>query len=136
MSQCPGYNTHVLPQVAIGLGLAGGRTEAEATRRAEQEAVGKAMNGAMAQFANHMCPSPCVSVPIPRLLASGASVIGEISGGGHPDAFSAYGWAKAQLDVLCMKFDVPQVPPETPPPVSETVPGDIAPVTGGSRTTR
>jgi hypothetical protein len=130
MSKCPGYNVAVLPAVEIGLGLGDGATAAAAKDAAKKEAEGKALSKALAQFGNHMCSPPCISIPIPRLTASGADVIGEVSGASE---FSAFGWAKAQLDVLCLPVDVPVNPPSATIPNAKTVPGDIAPVTGGTR---
>src|ERR1700680_2199110 len=98
MLNCPGYNARVLPQVAIGLGIATATTPDAAKAQAKQEAEGKALSNALAQFGKHLCPPPCISIPIPVVTASGADVITEVSGGGP---FSAFGWGTAALDVLC-----------------------------------
>jgi hypothetical protein len=65
------------------------------------------------------------------LVASGADVIAEVSGGKGP--FSAFGWAKAQLDVLCLQVSVPIVPAGATLPV-RTVPAETADVNPRSRT--
>jgi hypothetical protein len=135
-SKCPGLNPNVLPQVAIGMGLAQAATQPAARAAAKQEAEAKAVASALAQFGNHLCAAPCVSVPIPKLVGSGSGVIADLAGGG---SFSAFGWAKAQLDVLCLKVEgagggKPPAKPRPPKPRPPSVPGNIAPVTPGSRT--
>jgi hypothetical protein len=129
MVKCPGYNKDVLTAVETGLGLGTGATGAAAEAQAQQEAEGKALSKALGQFGKYMCPPPCISIPIPHLVASGASVIAEVTGSSGPS--SAFGWAKAQLDVLCIPIPVPGT--TSTDPVSATLPGEIAPVTEHSR---
>jgi hypothetical protein len=92
---------------------------------AEADAVAKAL----AQFRNHLCAGSCISIPIPKLIGSGSDIIGELAG-----EFSAFGWAKAQLDVLCLAVSVPINPPGAKLPQAMTVPGDIADVNEKSKT--
>ena len=132
--KCPGYNLDVLSKFAVGMAVFGPcDNQAEADAGAKAKAIREAMSAAMAEFINHKCPGNCVSMPIPKLVDSGAGPITAIAGGG---AFNAFGWAKAQLDVVCIHFDIPTIPPTPPatlPPI-QTLPGDIAPVGGSTRT--
>src|SRR5690349_15925005 len=99
MPHCPGYAAGVLSEDSIGLGLGTADTPDGAKTKAQQEAIGKAISGAMSQVGNHQCGAPCITIPIPRLLASGGDVIAAVSNinGKPPGPFSAFGWAKAQL---------------------------------------
>jgi hypothetical protein len=79
-------------------------------------------------------------VPIPKLVASGADTISELEGGGM---YNAFGWAKAQLDILCLDPRTVAAPPKAAGagatgsgPKAKTLPGDVAPVTEKSRTNK
>ena len=135
--KCRGYNIEVLPRVATGMGNGSAATADAAKKDATDQAEGEATAKAAAQFGQHLCPPPCISIPIPRIVASGSDTIGPISEAGQ---FHAFGWAKAQLDVLCIEL------PVTVHPAGATLPrptavepqpahtDGIAPVGGGSRT--
>jgi hypothetical protein len=128
--ECPGYNVDVLPGVEIGMGNGLGKEEAAAISEAKGKAEAEALGKALAQFGKHACPPPCISVPIPKIVSSGGDIIGPISETG---AYHAFGWAKAQLDVLCLDIPVPVNPPGATVPRPANTDG-IAPVGGGSRT--
>jgi hypothetical protein len=129
--KCPGYNLDVLPKFEAAAHIGDGTTKAAAKTAAKKQAESDAVGKALAQFANHLCPSPCISIPIPKLIGSGADIIAEVEGA---DSYVAFGWAKAQLDVLCVQIQAPVNPPGASLPQPQTVPGDIAPVTEKSKT--
>lgn len=129
MSKCPGNNPNVLKPFAVGAGLASAATAKQANQ-AQREAEGKALIAAMSDFAKNLCSPPCISIPTPHLIASGADVINQLEGG---DLFFAFGWAKAQLDVFCIQVPNPPVPAPKRP-LAPLLPADPAPVTEKSKT--
>ena len=85
--KCPGYNVGVLPGVEIGVGNGASEKEEKAKEEAKTKAEGEAIGKAAAQFGKHLCPPPCISIPIPRIVASGSDTIGPISEAGQFHAF-------------------------------------------------
>jgi len=98
---CPGYNANVLPVPEKGHGLGDGKSQGEADLEAKGNAEGEALTKAWAKFPANMCPPPCGSIPILRIIDSGAVPVAAKEGATH---FASVGWAEAQLDVLCIEY--------------------------------
>lgn len=101
---CPGLNSGVLPQVAIGAGIGTAATQADADAAAQKEAETNALASALALSSQFPCPGGCNASYVARLVDSGANAITVVQGGG---LFNSFGWAKAQLDVTCSPVVVP-----------------------------
>jgi hypothetical protein len=101
----------------VAAGLGDGPTPAAADAAAQKDAEGRALAKALADFPKYLCAAPCLSVPIPHVVASGAGGIAAIAGGGE---FSSFGWAKAQLDVQCIPQPGVPIPPQTAPGGGQT----------------
>jgi hypothetical protein len=109
---CPGYNANVLPQAAHENATVDAATQAQADADAEARAKALALARAWSQFARHLCPPPCISVPILRIVASGFIPVPAQPGATR---FASVGWADAQLDVQCI--EPPRPPMPLPPPL-------------------
>jgi hypothetical protein len=97
--QCGTLNRNVLTQPEEGDGYACRDTQDDANKAAQAQAEVAAITEALQQFPAHQCPACCApGFPIPHLDASGFEVAQLKPGSTH---FAAFGWAKAQLDVLC-----------------------------------
>jgi hypothetical protein len=128
---CPGMNVDVLPEPTRGKGIGDGSTQGEADKEAEGAAIADAITKAYLQFPKFQCPGQCVSVPIPKIVTAsdgtvqaGAVRIPAATGAKH---FASIGWARGQLDVLCLEQSAqpePAVPPVTPGPAQPTITTD------------
>jgi hypothetical protein len=127
---CPGYNKDVLS--ADGNGLGNGTTQAAADTEATQNAIIDAVTKVWSQWPSHQCLPPCVTIPMPRLVDSGANSTTPAGA----KRCTSQGWAVAALDILCVWVPPPPAPPAPATPATPTLPGDIAPVHGGSKTQR